>query len=96
MVDPRPDLTHDAKLWVTVLMAAVDDPKLYWLLHGLRCGGARLTRKPNGALKLNYKPLLSSWDEDELLRDWLMPQRTKIAQLFRKVREATRSETMAS
>lgn len=95
MVDPRPDLVQDTELWEVVLTAAVEDPDLYWFLHGLRCGGARLMQRPTGALKINYKPLLGIWEEDVLLKEWLMPRRTRIARLFRQVKEATRNETVA-
>lgn len=84
MVDPRPDLQQDSSLWSAVLVAAADDPVLQGLLHGLRCGGARLERRGNGTLKLDYRPLLDTWQEEHLLTDWLMPNRNKIAQVFRQ------------
>lgn len=85
MVDPRPDLVEDSALWKAVLVAARGDRALFGLLHGLRCGGARLRRRPNGRLKLDYRPLLSVWDERALLRDWLEPNRAAIVAVFLRV-----------
>lgn len=46
-LDPRPDLHEDHALWVRVLAAAWQDgQELHGLLHGLRCGGARLEMLP--------------------------------------------------
>ena len=64
------------------------DGSIFGLLHGLRCGGARLNKLDNGGLKLDYEPLLSSnggaWDKDLLLKDWLMPFRKEMAAVFRR------------
>jgi len=61
---------------------------IFGLLHGLRCGGARLNTLDNGSLKLDYNPLLASnggaWDKDVLLRDWLMPFRQEMAVVFKR------------
>ena len=81
LLDPRPDLTEDHRDWVAVLAAAWQDSELHGLLHGLRCGGARLERRQGarGAYyRIDYSPLLSYWDEDVLRRDWLEPMRGRI------------------
>lgn len=81
LLDPRPDLTEDHRDWVAVLAAARQDSELHGLLHGLRCGGARLERRQGarGAYyRIDYSPLLSYWDEDVLRRDWLEPMRGRI------------------
>lgn len=61
---------------------------IFGLLHGLRCGGARLNKLDNGGLKLDYEPLLNAnggaWDKDLLLKDWLMPFRQEMAAVFRR------------
>ncbi len=64
-------------------------PPLYGLLHGLRCGGAKLEwrrrgRTGNGHLRLIYKPLLGrgGWDEDKLLKDWLQPVKDEMRECF--------------
>ena len=80
-LDPRPDLEEDHRDWVAVLAAARQDSELHGLLHGLRCGGARLERRQGarGAYyRIDYSPLLSYWDEDVLRRDWLEPMRGRI------------------
>lgn len=61
---------------------------IFSLLHGLRCGGARLERLENGNLKLNYEPLLKEnggvWDKEILLKRWLTPYRVPMVKVFRK------------
>lgn len=61
---------------------------IFGLLHGLRCGGARLNKLDNGNLKLDYEPLLVSnggtWNKDALLNEWLMPFRREMAAVFRR------------
>lgn len=90
--DPRPDLTNDHMLWVSVLILAKRmDPEpgttrsLFGLLHGLRCGGARLNRQPSGALKLDFDALIElGWDRDKLLAQWLNPQKQRIGAVFQR------------
>lgn len=90
--DPRPDLTGDSPLWESVLDQAREDRELHGLLHGLRCGGALLGRRENGSLKLDYTPLLNGWEKDELLKNWLEPNKTKIAAIFKAVAERMNSD----
>ena len=85
--DPRPDLTEDSQLWEKVLRnAATKDNKVYSILHGFRCGGAKLEIKNN---KVNMKPrigekyLWQSQDEyDKDRKEWLMPLRESISEIF--------------
>jgi len=86
-LDPRPDLAEDHLRWVAVLsMAWHRDRDLWGLLHGLRCGGARLeTRHVNDGremFRLDYRPLLDVWSEKELRSQWLEPYREAIKRLF--------------
>ena len=64
------------------------DRQLQGLLHGLRCGGARLERrwKTDGTpfLKLDYRPLLGWWKEDELRQKWLDPYKERMKAVFEK------------
>lgn len=64
------------------------DGSIFGLLHGLRCGGARLNKLDNGNLKLDYELLLYSnggaWDKDLLVNNWLMPFRQEMATVFRR------------
>jgi len=76
-------LVEDHRDWMAVLAAAQqDDKELFGLLHGLRCGGARLevrvTSQGRPYYKLDYSALLSVWKEDELRRRWLEPMRARI------------------
>lgn len=87
VIDPRPDLRQDSTLWQAVLEAAQGTPEVQGLLHGLRCGGCRLKQRANGSLRLDYTPLLDVWDEDELRREWLEPNRRDIQDIFRRVRD---------
>lgn len=61
---------------------------IFGLLHGLRCGGAKLEKLENGNLKLDYEPLLGTnggaWDKDVLLKDWLMPFRQEMSTVFKR------------
>lgn len=95
--DPRPDLAGDSHLWRTVLAHArrIDpDPtgpgSLHALLHGLRCGGARLRWTDAGRLKLDTSPLEGpdAWDHDELREQWLMPAREGITAAIRAAEQA--------
>ncbi len=62
----------------------------YGLLHGLRCGGARLQkhRLRNGKefLKLDYQPLIGpgSWNEEKLIKDWLEPHKGQMKECFER------------
>ena len=58
LIDPRPDLTEDHRLWVVLLEEALRHPNPkrrdapYWILQGLRCLGAHL-EMVNGRLKMS-------------------------------------------
>ena len=85
-LDPRPDLVEDHRDWMAVLaVAELEDSHLYGVLHGLRCGGARLElrRSARGQhYRIDYKPLLGTWDEQELRSRWLEPRRHQIKQVL--------------
>lgn len=84
--DPRPDIEEDHQLWDAVLRAAWargrGDNPIYGLLHGLRCGGARLTKKENGSLHMEYEALLKVWEKERILNDWLKPNVVGIKAAF--------------
>ncbi len=85
-LDPRPDLAEDHRDWMAVLaVAETEDLRLHGLLHGLRCGGARLELRDGAKgqyYRIDYKPLLEVWDEQELRRTWLEPHRHQIKQVL--------------
>lgn len=86
-LDPRPDLAEDHRWWAAVLSLAWHRNRELWgLLHGLRCGGARLEthrgRDGREFFKLDYTPLLETWEESELRSQWLEPHREAMRELF--------------
>lgn len=94
--DPRPDLSEDSGLWRAVLeVALAKDEKIYGILHGVRCIGARLVLE-NGELRL--EPRIGEGIEDEedwwqVRLKWLVPQTKTIVQVFREaVRELKRRQ----
>ncbi len=102
---PRPDLAEDTGLWAAVLAETRrinPDPggrrSLYGLLHGLRCGGARLYRD-GGRLRLDYRPLLREhggvWAEEELRRDWLEPVAENLEAVLAVVAATTEADQAA-
>lgn len=63
----------------------VTAPEIHGLLHGLRCGGARLELRDGAKgqhYRIDYKPLLEVWDEQGLRKTWLEPHRHKIKQVL--------------
>lgn len=85
-LDPRPDLVEDHRDWMAVLVVAkTEDLRLHSLLHGLRCVGARLELRDgaNGPYyRIDYKPLLEVWNEQELRKRWLEPLRHQIKRVL--------------
>lgn len=69
-LDPRPDIKSDHDDWVDVLQncllwAGLQDGKgLHGVLHGLRCGGARLA-KINNAMGYKLLPGSEDWKDKE-------------------------------
>lgn len=95
-LDPRPDLAEDHRHWVAVLsLAWYRDRDLWGLLHGLRCGGARLETKRASdgreMFRLDYRPLLDVWSEQELRSQWLEPYREAMKRLFADAPELMQS-----
>src|SRR5690606_24990090 len=93
-LDPRPDLTEDHRDWLAVLVMCRNDKHLFGILHGLRCGGARLEvreGKRGPFYRLDYEPLLDTWKKDELLREWLEPHRGRIKMALERGLQAKRA-----
>ena len=88
--EPRPDLKEDFQSWEKILkIAEVIDEKAYHILHGFRCGGAKLEIKNN---KVNMKPRIGEdylWQSQEEYnkdrKEWLMPLRESIGEIFNTV-----------
>ena len=85
--DPRPDLEEDSQLWKKILKLAEGiDKKAYHILHGFRCGGAKLEIKND---KVNMKPRIGKnhlWQSQEEYnkdrKQWLMPLKDSISEIF--------------
>lgn len=93
LADPRPDLAEDHDAWSAVLAeaerwdpAAGTERSLAGILHGLRCGGARLMeteRDGRAFYRIDYRPVVAyGWSEDELRSAWLGPARASIIEVF--------------
>ena len=80
-------LKEDSQLWGKILkIAEVIDEKAYYILHGFRCGGAKLDIKKG---KVNMKPRIGEkhlWrSQKEYNKDrkqWLMPLKESISEIF--------------
>lgn len=84
--DPRPDLEEDHGLWEVILHCSAEheDERLYGMLHGLRCCGARLHWDTRGKLRLDYQAAAAEtrWSEDQVRFEWLVPQSDAIKKVF--------------
>lgn len=94
-IDPRADLAADHSLWTKILTNAeeiFDEHKyefsgnktsLFKILHGLRCGGARIEETKH-AFKLHPGDedfiLADEWDK--IRQKWLQPVRDDLLKLF--------------
>jgi len=83
--DPRKDLATDHRLWKDLLWNCwhlqID---LYYLLHGIRCGGAELTLTQN-----SYRLMPGEWSESEwedIKRKHLDPIREKLINILKLTR----------
>lgn len=67
--DPRQDLWEDSNYWKIVLKEAEKvSQEVYGVLHGFRCGGAKLTYKED---KIKMRPRLGSRHSWETKQDYL-------------------------
>ena len=90
--DPRPDVKEDSQLWEQVLKTAEKiDKKAYWVLHGFRCGGAKLKTENGGEFTMVARTGKNHlWQSrEEYMRDrkkWLILLRNPISQIFNSVK----------
>ena len=89
--NPRPDLKEDEYIWNMVLKTAIKlDNETYNVLHGFRCGGAKLIYDANNPkFKLQMKPRYGRdnyWSSKEewavYKKHWLMPHLDNITKIF--------------
>ncbi len=85
--NPRPDLEEDSQLWEQVLKTAEKiDFKVYSILHGFRCGGAKLIIKNNQLLlnprfgKQHEWKNPNDWKQDR--QDYLILHKETIKSIF--------------
>lgn len=95
-LDPRPDHKEDHLRWVDMLQnclvwdgfsAPGQGERVWGILHGLRCGGARIQRIDGG---LGYRLLPGEWkaeDWQQVKRDYLDGIKDEIVKLFKLTRE---------
>lgn len=100
MIDPRPDLTEDSILWTKLLELAIKRDKLCaGVLHGFRCGGLRISKKPMGyvLVPMLNKPELSMWTTKEEYaidrKKWLWPCTGMIISLLEALEKEVESDT---
>lgn len=83
--DPRPDKVSDHKHWKDVLHNAWHaDQDLYGVLHGVRCGGAKIA-----LTETSFMLLPDEWEQgqwDDIKRKYLMPHQKKIVEVFKMSR----------
>lgn len=85
ITDPRRDKTDDHEYWEELLWNCWNlDKSLFYLLHGIRCGGAEviLTQK-------SFSLMPGEWDGgewEEIKRDKLSPYRDKLINIFKLTR----------
>lgn len=80
--DPRLDLVSDHRHWKVVLWNFwYEDKELYYLLHGLRCGGAELVETQR-----SYRLMPGEWPEAEWegdIKSRLNPFKDKLLKVFK-------------
>lgn len=83
--DPRIDLVTDHRHWEEVLYNCwYEERNLYFLLHGLRCGGAELV-----LTQKSYRLMPGEWNESEWdgdVKSRLNPFRDKLVEVFKLTR----------
>ena len=105
-IDPRSDLALDHRHWVRILtnaQAMYDEDKiinnsktsLFKILHGLRCGGAKLEEtKQSFKLHPGTEDWVVAGQWDKVRHQWLAPVKVDLAKLFElsKFGEVTNNE----
>jgi len=89
--DPRKDLVTDHRHWEEVFYNSWHiDKEIYYLLHGIRCGGAELILSMRG-----YRLLPGEWNGGEWsndIKDRLNPFKDKLINIFKLTRFGKVSE----
>jgi len=84
-IDPRKDIAVDHKYWEDILWNAWHLTKpLYYILHGIRCGGGGLTLTPK-----SFKLLPGEWSEqewEEIKQKYLDPVKDQLIWILKLTR----------
>lgn len=84
-LDPRADKSVDHRYWEDLLWNAWHFTKpLYYILHGIRCGGGELT-----LTKASFRLLRGDWSAeewDEIKQKYLDPARDKLVSILKLTR----------
>jgi len=82
--EPRPELVTDHKSWQEILLYAwcMDKP-LYYLLHGIRCGGAEVAETST-----SFRLMPGEWSEVEWedIKGKLNPFKDKLVHVLKSAR----------
>lgn len=85
ITDPRRDKAEDHGYWEELLWNCWNmDKSLFYLLHGIRCGGAEVIRTQKG-----FSLMPGEWDEaewEEIKCDKLSPFKDKLIRVFKLTR----------
>ena len=102
-LDPRPDIEADHEDWVDMLQNCLvwaglkDGKKLWGVLHGLRCGGARIQRM-KGELGYKLLPGNEDWKQEaewqRIRKEHLDGVRDDLVKLFKFTKEHGRLPRM--
>jgi hypothetical protein len=102
-LDPRPDIEADHEDWVDMLQNCLvwaglkGGKKLWGVLHGLRCGGARIQRV-KGELGYKLLPGNEDWKQEtdwqRIRKEHLDPVRDDLVELFKFTKEHGRLPRM--
>ena len=85
ITDPRTDKADDHGYWEELLWNCWNmDQSLYYLLHGIRCGGAEVIRTQKGFHLMPGEWVGGEWNE--IKRDKLSPFRDKLINVFKLTR----------
>lgn len=83
--DPRPDLVADHRHWARVLYNTwYIEQDVYFLLHGLRSGGAELILSQKGYRLMPGEWSIEEWEGD--IKNQLNPFKDKLVNIFRQTR----------
>ena len=102
-LDPRPDIEADHEDWVDMLQNCLvwaglkDGKKLWGVLHGLRCGGARIQRV-KGELGYKLLPGNEDWKQEaewqRIRKEYLDGVKDDLVSLFKMTKEHGRMPRM--